>query len=130
MSGADAASATAAAETEAAAPHEEPTRPSLRFRFDIDRDGKIVGFEASPALERLGWGRGLVGRRCYLTVACRDLEEHPQCHLCVEMRAAAPDAAQHARRVARLAGSEGDIVVSRSSVRRLPQRRLAIEGEV
>jgi hypothetical protein len=129
VSAADAASATARA-TQVALSQEEPTRPSLRFRFDIDRDGKIVGFEASPALERLGWGRGLVGRRCYLTVACRDLEEHPQCHLCVEMRAAAPDAARHARSVARLAGSEGDIVVSRSSVRRLPQRRLAIEGEV
>lgn len=129
MSDADAASATARA-TQVAVSQEEPIRPSLRFRFDIDRDGKIVGFEASPALARLGWGRGLVGRRCYLTVACRDLEEHPQCHLCVEMRSAAPDAAQHARSVARLAGSEGDIVVSRSSVRRLPQRRLAIEGEV
>ncbi|HZP97394.1 MAG TPA: hypothetical protein VFC31_13830 [Candidatus Limnocylindria bacterium] len=132
MSEADAAdaAATAPSETQVAAVHEETTQPSLRFRFDIDRDGNILGFQAAPALERLGWGRGLVGRRCYVALACRDLEGRPLCHLCVQMRAAPPDAAQNPRTVARLAGSGGDVVVSRSSVRRLAQRHLAIEGEV
>jgi len=132
LSEADAAITAAATlpETQVAAVHEQTTPPRLRFRFDIDRTGKILGFQASSALERLGWGQGLVGRRCYVALACRDLEGRPLCHLCVHMRAAPPDAVQHPRTVARLAGSNADIVVTRSSVRRLPQRHLIIEGEV
>jgi hypothetical protein len=132
VSDADAAiaAATAPSETQVAAMYEGPTQPSLRFRFDIDRDGKILGFQASSALERLGWGRSLVGKRCYVALACRDLDGRPLCHLCVQRRAGAPDAVQYARTVARLAGSDGDVVVSRSTVRRLPERQLAIEGEV
>lgn len=132
MSEADAAiaAATAPSETQVAAMHKETTQPSLRFRFTIDREGKVLGLQASSALERLGWGQGLVGRRCYVVLACRDLEGRPRCDLCIQMRAAAPDAGERPRGAARLAGSSGDIVVSRSSVRRLPQRHLAIEGEV
>src|SRR5581483_4693965 len=37
------AAATAPSETQVAAVHEETTQPSLRFRFDIDRDGNILG---------------------------------------------------------------------------------------
>jgi len=124
------APATAPAEAQVAARPEDTTQPSLRFRFNIDRDGRILGFQAAPALERLGWGRGLVGSRCYVALACRDLEGRPLCQLCVQVRAAPPDAMQRSRTIARLAGSDGDIVVSRSSVRRMPQRHLAIEGEV
>jgi hypothetical protein len=124
------AAATTPSETQVAATHDGATQPSLRFRFDIDRHGKILGFQTSSALERLGWGRALVGKRCYIAVACRDLDGRPLCHLCVQTRAAAPDAVQHPRAVARLAGSDGDVIVSRSTVRRLPERHLAIEGEV
>lgn len=103
---------------------------SISFRFVIDRAGKILSFEGSPALERFGWSRVLGGRPCYVELACRDLEGRPLCDLCVRMRAAPPNAGERPRAAARLAGSGGDVVVTRSSVRRLPQRHLSIEGVV
>lgn len=132
MSAPDAATAAASVtpETRVAARHDDTKQPSLGFRFDIDPDGKILGFRASSALERLGWGRGLVGRLCYVALACRDLEGRPLCDLCAEMRAAPLNEGEHPRELARLAGSNGDVIVSRSSVRRLPRRHLSIEGEV
>lgn len=51
-----AAAATATPETQIAARHDDPKQLNLRFRFAIDRDCKIPCFQASSALERLGWG--------------------------------------------------------------------------
>lgn len=106
------------------------TRDPLSFAFVIDAKGKIIHLETDPALRALGWDEALLGRSCYLTVACRDLSGASLCDVCTVARAGGPGAPPWRRPMAFMTATGGEVLARSSRVRRLLKRRLRVEVTV